>query len=128
MWGWSENTSCQGPEPAHIDLIKSIAHLTNNKDVFLCILRYHCRRGLVQQYEQMLEDMLDVNESDARKLALNHDKIEQALTGDRNFSISCELGVRYPMLKAMLHREDLHIRISVCSLIMYSIYQFRIVI
>ena len=128
MWGWSENTSCQGPEHAHIDLIKSIAHLTNNKDVFLCILRYHCRRGLVQQYEQMLEDMLDVNESDARKLAINHDKIEQALTGDRNFSISCELGVRYPMLKAMLNREDLHIRISVCPLIMYGIYQFRNVI
>ncbi len=23
MWGWSENTSCQGPEHAHIDLIKT---------------------------------------------------------------------------------------------------------
>jgi hypothetical protein len=34
MWGWSELTSCQGPEHAHIDLIKSVAHLTNNKDVF----------------------------------------------------------------------------------------------
>ena len=39
MWGWSENTSCQGPEHAHIDIIKSVVHLTNNKDVFLCILR-----------------------------------------------------------------------------------------
>ena len=26
MWGWSENTSCQGPEHAHIDLIKNVAH------------------------------------------------------------------------------------------------------
>ena len=130
MWGWSENTSCQGPEHAHIDLIKSVAHLTNNKDVFLCILRYHCRRGLVQQYEQMLEDMLDVNQSDARKLAIDHDKMEQALTGDRNFSISCELGGRYPMLKAMLNREDLHIRVSVSvsPLIMSGIYQFMNVI
>jgi hypothetical protein len=57
MWGWSENTSCQGPEHAHIDIIKSVAHLTNNKDVFRCILRYHCRRGLLQQYEQMLGDV-----------------------------------------------------------------------
>ncbi len=32
MWGWAENTSCQGPEHAHIELIKSVAHLTNNKD------------------------------------------------------------------------------------------------
>jgi hypothetical protein len=70
----------------------------------------------------MLEDMLDVNESDARKLAIDHDKIEQALKGDRNFSISCELGVRYPMLKAMLNSEDLHIRVSVSPLIISGIY------
>ena len=63
MWGWSENTSCQGPEHAHINIIKSVAHLTNNKDVFLCILRYHCRRGLLQQYEQLLEDMVGPGEA-----------------------------------------------------------------
>jgi hypothetical protein len=54
MWGWSENSSCQGPEHAHIDIVKSVAHLTNNKDVFLWILRYHCRSGLLQQYKQLL--------------------------------------------------------------------------
>jgi hypothetical protein len=117
MWGCSENTSCQGPEHAHIELIKSIAHLTNNKNVFLCILRYHCRRGLVQQYEQMLEDMLDNNEGDARKMAIDQEKIQQALSGDRNFSIACELGVRYPTLKAMLSREDLHLRSAVRHII-----------
>ena len=127
MWGWSENTSCQGPEHAHIDLIKSVAHLTNNKDVFLCILRYHCRRGLVQQYEQMLEDMLDGNEEAAagesvsRPVAIDYDKMQQALSSDRNFSVSCELGVRYPVLKAVLNREDMHIRTAV-SLCTSSIY------
>ena len=39
----------------------------------------------------------------------------KALTGDRNFSISCELGVRYPTLLAMINREDLHLRKSVRS-------------
>jgi hypothetical protein len=111
MWGWSENTSCQGPEHAHIDIIKSVAHLTNNKDVFLCILRYHCRRGLLQQYEQMLEDM--VGPGEARAIQLDRTRMEQALTGDRNFSISCELGVRYPSLRAMMNRTDLHLRCSV---------------
>ncbi len=48
LWGRSENTSCQGPEHAHIDMIKRIAHLTNNKDVFQCILRHHCRMELLQ--------------------------------------------------------------------------------
>ncbi len=80
-----------------------------------CILRYHCLCGLVQQYEQMLEDMLDGNEpapceSECRQVAIDQDKIQQALSGDRNFSVSCELGVRYPVLKAMLSREDQHIR------------------
>ena len=119
MWGWSENTSCQGPEHAHIDLITSVAHLTNNKDVFLCILRYHCRRGLVQQYEQMLEDMIDDSSAGSRPMEMDQEKMEKALTSDRNFSISCELGVRllrYPTLRAMLNREDLDLRTTVSVL------------
>ncbi len=39
----------------------------------------------------------------------------KALTGDRNFSISCELGVRYPTLLAMINREDLHLQKAVRS-------------
>jgi hypothetical protein len=99
-----ENTSCQGPEHAHIDIIKSVAHLTNNKDVFLCILRYHCHSGLLQQYEQMLEDM--VGQGEARAIQLDRIRMEQALTGDRNFSISCELGVLYPSLRAMMNNVE----------------------
>lgn len=45
MWGNSDNTSCQSAEHAHIDLIKAVAGCTNNKDVFLCILRFHARRA-----------------------------------------------------------------------------------
>ncbi len=114
MLGWSENTSCQGPEHAHIDLIKTVEHLTNNKDVFLCILRYHCRRGFVQQYEQtrMLEDMVDEG-AESQKVALDQDKIASVLNGDRNFSVACESGVRYPTLRAMLNRGELNLRIAV---------------
>jgi hypothetical protein len=66
---------------------------------------------------QILEDMLDGNEpaageSESRQVAMDQEKIQQALTGDRNFSIACELGVRYPVLKAMLSRDNLHIRTS----------------
>ena len=57
------------------------------------ILRYHCSSGLVQQYEQMLEDLVDASDCEARPLALDQDKIEKALHGDSNFSISCELGL-----------------------------------
>ena len=34
------------------------------------------------------------------------------LTGDKKISISCELGVCYPSLLAMMNREDLHLRVS----------------
>ncbi len=92
--GWAENTSCQGPEHAHIELIKNVAHLTNNKDVFLCILHYHCCRGFLQQYEQTLSDMLDVAEGPVTgQMAVESATIQKALQGDRNFSISCELGL-----------------------------------
>jgi hypothetical protein len=107
MWGWSENTwSCQGPEHAHIDIIKSVAHLTHNKDVSLCILCYHCRHGLLQQYKQLLEDMVGPRE--ARQLLLDRSRMEKTLTDDRIFSISCELGVLYPSLRAMMNREYFH--------------------
>jgi hypothetical protein len=122
MWGCSENTSCQGPEHAHIDLIKNVADLrvTNNKDVFLFILSYHCRQGFSQQYKQMLEDMFDQGASQgasqvSRKLDLDHEKFASVLNGDRNFSVACELGVRYPTLRAVLNRGDLNHRIAVSS-------------
>ena len=47
-------------------------------------------------------------------IAVDSLKIQIALEGDRNFSIACELGLRYPTLKAMLNREYLHLRMSVC--------------
>jgi hypothetical protein len=71
MWGWSENTSCQGPEHAHIDIIKSVVHLTNNKDEFLCILCYHCRSVLLQQYKQLLEDLVGQGEACTIQMDMN---------------------------------------------------------
>ncbi len=79
--------------------------------MFLCILRYHCRRGLLQQYEQLLEDM--IGPGGARNIQMEKTRMENALTGDRNFSISYELGVQYPSLLAMMNRKDLHLRMSV---------------
>ena len=55
------------------------------------------------QYEQMLEDMVDEG-AGSQKVALDQDKIASVLNGDRNFSVACELGVRYPTLRAMLNR------------------------
>ncbi len=65
----------------------------------------------------MLEDLLDGNEDAAsesvsRPVAFDHDKMQQAVSSDRNFSVSCELGVCYPVLKAVLNREDMHMSLN----------------
>ena len=57
LWGNTDNTSCQGAEHAHIELIKSVAHLTNNKDIFLCILRFHTRAAFLQHYERIVSEL-----------------------------------------------------------------------
>ncbi len=90
---------------------------------FLCILRYHCRCGLLQQYEQLLEDMIGPGE--ARANQMDRTRMENALTGDRNSSISCELGVRYLFLLAMMNREDLRLRLSVCFCFYKNTSQFQ---
>ena len=54
-----------------------------------------------------------VGPGEARAIQMDRTRMEKALAGDRNFSISCELGVRYPSLRAMMNREDLHLRVSV---------------
>ncbi len=64
----------------------------------------------------MLDGNVDAageSESVSRPVAIDHDKMQQELSSDRNFSIACELGVRYPVLKAVLNREDMHIRTAV---------------
>ncbi len=54
-----------------------------------------------------------VGPGEARELHLDRTRMAKALTGDRNFSISCELGVCYPTLRARMNREVLHLRKSV---------------
>ena len=54
-----------------------------------------------------------VGPGEARAIQMDRTRMEKALAGDRNFSISCELGVRYPSLRAMMNREYLHLRVSV---------------
>ncbi len=63
----------------------------------------------------------------SRPVVFDRDKMQQALFSDRNFSVSCELGVRYPVLKAVLNREDMHIRtaVSLCTFSIYNKYVYH---
>ena len=117
MFGWSENfstqvynmlynilcyilirTACrsQGPEHCHIDFIKNLADCTNNKDVFLTILRWHVRAGHIQYLRNLQTDLEDADGEGDDDLDIN------PLIADRDDGISCELGIRYPMLQAIM--------------------------
>ena len=93
---------------AHIELIKSVAHLTNNKDVFLCILRFHTRVGFLRHYERLLAEVEGFPDAPGDKYAA-----DLHVLCDRNFNVACETGIRYPTLPAMLNRDAMLIRISV---------------
>ena len=114
MWGNSDNTSCQGPEHAHIDLIKAIAECTNNKDVFMCILRFHARKGYLQHYESILKELEghpdQTSESSSPQDSYARDRKQ---LGDHNFNVACETGLRYPTLQAMLNRDAMKVRMTV---------------
>ena len=85
-----------------------MAHLTNNKDVFLCILRFHTRVGFLRHYERLLAELEGLPDAPGDKYAAD----SQVLC-DSNFNVACETGIRYPTLSAMLNRDAMLIRISV---------------
>ena len=91
LWDNTDNTSCQGAEHAHIKLITSGAHLVNNKDVFLCILRFHTRAAFLQHYEHIVSELQGNHDADGQ----DHFAIDAAILEDRNFNVACETGVSY---------------------------------
>ena len=92
--------TCQGPEHCHIDFCKRLASCTNNKDVFLCIMRWHVRAGHLQ-YLRSLD--ADANDCEGGGKEEAEDMLgcpsPARLTHD---SLPCELGIRYPNLQAIL--------------------------
>ena len=102
LFGWSENFSTQGPEHCHIDFIKKIAHCTNNKEVFLTILRYHVLEGRIQSLLKLRADLTGGEDDEDQNAALAMERIEgEKRKSAKNDSISCDLGLRYPLLQSI---------------------------
>ncbi len=98
----------------HIKNINTVAHLTNNKDVFMCILRFHARAGYLQHYETLLKEVQlhPAPEADQQEPVDQYD-VELCTLADRNHNVPCELGIRYPSLVAMQNRPLMTSRILV---------------
>jgi hypothetical protein len=97
-------------------------------NVFLCILRYHCSSGLVWQYEQMLEDLVDDQDVEARPLiGLGSSQDRKSVPLRQEFQNVVLTGSMLPYselrsLKAMLNREDLHLCVGVSLLFIFLAY------
>ena len=77
-------TACrsQGPEHCHIDFIKKLADCTNNRDVFLTILRCHVRAGHIQYLRNLQTDLEDAEGEGDDDIDIN------SLMADRDDGIS----------------------------------------
>ena len=90
---------------AHIENLKTVANLTNNKDIFMCIIRFHERAGYLQHYETLLKE---INSHPGLEEVLpDQYEVETIALADRNLNVPCESGIRYPSLIAMLNRDDM---------------------
>ena len=112
LFGWSENFSTQGPEHCHIDFVKKIAHCTNNKEVFLTIIRHHVREGHLQYLQKLRADLL-AEEEDVQDEVIEPKASHEAECA-KNDSLPCELGLRYPLLQSIMsgHRNHQTLQVT----------------
>jgi hypothetical protein len=98
LFGWSENFGHQGPEHGHINNCKKLANCTNNKEVYLTVLRAHSREGHLQYLWSLEADLADAAQEEG-------DGAEESVTAssiDREGEAgACELGIRYPTLQSI---------------------------
>ena len=73
--------------------LKKLAGFTNNKDVFLTILKWlHVRDGHIQYLRNLQEDLKDADGDEEDDTDL------RGLIAYKDDGVSCDLGIRYPIL------------------------------
>jgi hypothetical protein len=72
---------------AHIENIKTVANLMDNKNVFMCILRFHARAGYLQHYETLLKELNAHPVSDS--VPPDQYEVERVALADRNLNVPC---------------------------------------
>ncbi len=89
---------------AHIENIKTVANLSNNKDVFMCILCFHARTGYLQHYETLLKELNALPATDP--VPPDQYEVERVALSDCNLNVPCESGICYPSLLVMLNSQQ----------------------
>ena len=75
--------------------------------MFLTVLRYHVRDAMIQYLRTLNEDLLELGEAEERQEG--QDARHAAYISDRNDSISCDLGIRYPTFQSIISGKSLHV-------------------
>jgi hypothetical protein len=117
LFGWFENICHQGPEHGHIDNCKRLPDSTNNKEVYLTVLRLraHSREGHLQYLRSLEADMADAAQ-DEGDIAMIAEESVAATTIDKECEAgACELGIRYPTVQSILagklNKQSIHANI-----------------
>ena len=100
FWGWIETTSCQSGERGHKELLKCLAGIHNNRQVFRQFLSYW------ERAEQLSRAQNDFEEDEINQVCEEETR-EEAMH-------SCELGVRCPLFFMAANRHDQHFRAVDC--------------
>jgi hypothetical protein len=100
LLGWSENFSHQGPEHSHIDNCKRLADCTNNKEVYLTVLRAHSREGHLQYLQSLEADLFNAAQIEDDG-AEESESVPGSSIDKEGEAGACELGIRYPTLQAI---------------------------
>ena len=91
---------------------------TNNKDIFLTILRWHVRAAHLQYLRNLEADLADAEADDDGADTLS---VRAGIEADKNDGISCELGIRYPTLQSIMGARN-HLSIQVSHGIHHMVY------
>ena len=108
LFGWTQNTSGDWGEHGHRELLKCLAGLINNKDIFAQFARWHEKAGLLQR-ELQAESQSESESDSARPGGLGRQQLGKSQKGDNP---ACELAVKYPLLHAAVHFKDLQYTIG----------------
>ena len=121
LFGWSENFSHQGPEHGQIDNCKRLENCTNNKEVYLTVLRAHSREGHLQYLRSLEADLADAaqEEGDGAEESVAASAVDKECE-----AVACELGIRYPTLQSIyagkLNKQS--IQVNIIHDIMFLLY------
>jgi hypothetical protein len=99
LFGWSENFGHQGPEHGHIDNCKKLANCTNNKEVYLTVLRAHSHEGHLQYLRSLDADLADAAQEEGDGGA--EESVPASSIDREGEAGACELWIRYPTLQSI---------------------------